>query len=72
MARATKPVPLPDPTATAEPDPDPTPVVYCRECKHWGRQWPTANMAPCQLSARWLPHPALTTDLATCSQGETR
>jgi len=54
------------------PDHDPPPVVHCYECKHWDRRWPTANMAPCQLSARFLPQPAMTTDLTTCGSGERR
>lgn len=60
------------PVASVAAAPDAAPVVYCHQCKHWDRRWPRANMAPCMLSARFLPQPAVTTDLTTCASGEMR
>ena len=51
---------------------EPDPVVTCKDCKHWDRRWPNANMAPCLYSGRFLSAPAMTTDMASCSFAEPR
>lgn len=70
MARKTnvaEDIPVVEPVTAAAPEPE---MIHCRDCKHWRRPWPTANMGECGVSRRFMPSPVMTTDLASCSQAE--
>lgn len=57
------PAAVPEPVAVAD-------TVLCRDCKHWRRPWPAANMGECGVSRKYFANPHMTTDLSSCSQAE--
>ena len=48
------------------------PVIHCHACVHWKPLVAQMSFGHCMLSAKALPGPIATTDMATCSKAQAR
>jgi len=50
------------------PQPQAADVIPCRDCRHWRKPWPKANVGECDISRRYLASPIYTPSLASCDE----
>lgn len=71
MTMSNKKASVIDQIPTVEPVAVQPVMIYCRDCKHWRKPWPKANIGECGLSRSFLASPIHTPSLASCDDATT-